>query len=89
MWLLAYNMLSRFQLCFKLQLATLHPGGHDVTLVYFLHDAAAADRHKRVWETDARAAGVTDLQLVPMTRHYYLPMHLAHAFEAGAHTRSR
>ena len=59
-------------------------GGHDVTLVYFIHDAAAAERHKRQWEQDARAAGVSDLHVVSITRHYYLPTHLAHAFEAYA-----
>lgn len=59
-------------------------GGHDVTLVFFLHDAAAAERHKRQWEQDARAAGVSDLHVVSITRHYYLPAHLAHAFEAYA-----
>ena len=59
-------------------------GGHDVTLVFFLHNAPAAERHRRQWEQDARAAGVTDLQIVSVTRHYYLPTHLAHAFEAYA-----
>lgn len=59
-------------------------GGHDVTLVFFLHDSSAVERHRRQWEQDARAAGVSDIHFVAVTRHYYLPMHLAHAFEAYA-----